>query len=169
MPEGKEASMKQILLLASAFYKIFKLLKNSHQEVSPRLIARGEWCRSGRQPEDGDRQVWVNFSHSCFTLLQYFSALQSRLGTDDRWGNEVGMKSWWGDGHSLPFTCITVAGASVTAGCGHQVEHRTWGRTGVCTTKHIAACQGGSGFYWKAALTHPSLSASKLTYWGQYS
>lgn len=88
-----------------------------------------------------------------FPFYSIFSAFQTRLGTEDRQGNEVGTKAKLARGwalfalHAQPWTCVAIAAASVTAGCNHQVKHRIWGGTGVCTTKHITACQGCLGFH----------------------
>lgn len=87
-----------------------------------------------------------------FPFYCIFSALQSVLGTEEhvgnRGGNEVAVKAKLARGwalfalHARPWMCIAVAAAPGTEGCNHQVNHRIWGGTGVCTRKLIRGLTG---------------------------
>jgi len=106
-----------------------------------------------------------------FPSHSIFSALQPSLGTEDSQGNELGMKAKLARGwalfalHAQSWMCIPTAAASVTAGCNHQVKQSLGRNRGLPQKTH--RCMPGMLRVLlrdQAALTHPSLSASKLTY-----
>lgn len=165
MPEGRRTAWTEFFCWLLCFTKSLSYWRIHIRKFHPGSLQ--EVCDAGLAGSQGietQRFGLTSLIHT-FPFYGICSAFQPRLGTEDRWGSEVGMKAKlareWAFFvlHAQPRLCITAAAASVTAGCCfsvfHPVKHRVWGGTEVCTTKHTTACQGCSGFCWEARLLSP--------------